>query len=196
MGDATTSERWLPVVGWEGLYEVSDLGRVRSLDRIVIRLNQTPCIHRGRVLKQKKTSNGPYWRISLCIADKNYYRLVHVLVMQAFIGPKPPGMECLHGPNGSLDASLVNLSYGTHSQNILDTNRDGTNYYRKLTHCAWGHVLDKPNLVPSALKHGFRLCLACNRANSLTNQAKRRGKVLDRRGLADGYYTEIMKHSS
>lgn len=49
-------ERWLPVVGYEGLYEVSDQGRVRSLSRPG---------HPGRILKPTGAGNGPYWRVDL-----------------------------------------------------------------------------------------------------------------------------------
>lgn len=122
--DAT--ERWLPVVGFEGLYEVSDLGRVRSLDRTVVTSNG-PRRYRGRLLKpyvNKGTRGYPFVGLSRPGRDENWP--VHRVVAEAFLGPCPPGREVCHGPGGKLDASLANLSYGTRSENVgRDRVRDG-----------------------------------------------------------------------
>jgi hypothetical protein len=58
-------------------------------------------------------------------------RYVHRLVLEAFVGPCPPGQEALHGPRGTADNSLANLRWGTHVENNADKLRDGT-YGRKL----------------------------------------------------------------
>ena len=103
------TERWLPVVGWEGLYEVSDLGNVRSLRRVL-----KPGLRKG------------YLAVTLWRDGKGQHWQVHRLVATAFIGPCPPGMETLHGPGGMFDNRPANLSFGTHRQNIQDKIRDGT----------------------------------------------------------------------
>lgn len=51
---------------------------------------------------------------------------VHVLVLEAFVGPRPDGMEACHGPNGKDDNSVSNLRWGTHRENIQDKIRDKT----------------------------------------------------------------------
>lgn len=121
MSDA--SESWLPVVGWEGFYEVSDYGRVRSL----------PGRPRsGRILKPRPLPTG-YQRVSLSrpgFAQRDAY--IHRLVAEAFIGPCPPGEEVRHGPRGKADNSLANLSYGPHIANCEDRARDGAGH-AKLT---------------------------------------------------------------
>jgi hypothetical protein len=108
-----TDEKWLPVVGHEGLYEVSDQGRVKKLSK-------------GIVLNQHEDSWG-YKRVSLK-GDHGYkVRLVHVLVAQSFIGPYQKGKVVCHGPNGQHDNSLANLYYSTQSINTKeDKRRDGT----------------------------------------------------------------------
>ena len=114
-------ERWLAVPGWEELYEVSSLGRVRSLPR------RTVCgVRGGQVLKTRL--RGEYWGISLYRRGgrigKQY--TVHKLVAMAFLGPIPDGMNVLHGPAGALDNRVGNLRIGTQRENIHDKFRDGT----------------------------------------------------------------------
>lgn len=122
--DKLEEERWLPIPDWEGFYEVSDLGRVRSLDRMTgfKRPRRLP----GCVLKPLRANNG---RLTVTLRRdgvKNDHQMVHRLVMLAFVGPCPPGLEVLHGPGRELDNRLVNLKYGTHTENTLDKYRDGT----------------------------------------------------------------------
>src|SRR5712691_3060160 len=106
MDDPT--EHWLPIMGWEDLYEVSDLGRIRSLDR------RTPRgIRRGQVLKPFPGRNG-YLSVDLSRDEVQTRRTMHRLVLEAFIGPCPAGQEARHGPGGSrTDNRLTNLCYGT-----------------------------------------------------------------------------------
>lgn len=126
------TERWLPVTEYEGLYEVSDLGRVRSLPR-----NTT----RGKILSSS-LSNG-YPAVTLFRNGKRKRWLVHRLVLAAFTGPCPPGQEARHGPGGKLDERLENLCYGTRSENHLDKRRDGT------SRCGEGN--NKAKLTPDAV---------------------------------------------
>ena len=121
MSDATP-ECWLPVIGYEGLYEVSDLGNVRSLHR-----SCRPRL-RGDLLTPAPTGGAsPRLCVVLYKDGAKKTRLVLHLVLEAFIGPRPPGREACHGPGGALDNRLVNLSWGTPEQNQgPDRVRDGT----------------------------------------------------------------------
>lgn len=113
---------WRAVTGYEGLYEVSRFGEVRSLPR------QTPQagIRGGRVLKQIINNYG-YPVVNLCREGCPRMFLVHRLVLEAFAGPCPDGQEALHGQDGRAQASLSNLRWGTHVQNQgSDRQRDGT----------------------------------------------------------------------
>ncbi len=127
-----TEERWLPVTiaGFEDLYEVSDLGRVRSLDRMVwSRGHKSMYLKRGHLLTPTPDTHG---YLGACLTDrarKQIKPLVHHLVLNAFVGPCPPGQERRHGPGGRQDNRLVNLCYGTASQNAFDKYRDGTMLY-------------------------------------------------------------------
>ena len=114
------TELWQPVVGYEGLYEVSDQGRVRSLPRF--RAGRS---YGGRLLKPCMDSRG-YLLARLSRNGHTTTVTVHKLVAAAFLGPCPKGQVVRHGVNGVHDNSPANLSYGTQADNINDKRRDGT----------------------------------------------------------------------
>lgn len=115
------TEVWKPVVGFEGLYEVSDQGRVRSLDRYV-EVGRGRRFSAGRVLIPCLA--GGYPRVDLC-SDRRYPRNVHVLVARAFLGPTPPGHGALHFDGDKTNNRLANLRYGTQGENAADAARHG-----------------------------------------------------------------------
>jgi hypothetical protein len=123
-----------PVVGYEGLYEVTDQGDVWSL-------------RRGHPLKPQLCYHDRYYQVSLHKEGrlKTYY--VHTLVLEAFRGSRPDGHEACHGLGGSLDNRLENLRWDTRCENRLDTTRHGNNHNANKTHCKRGHELSGHNLV-------------------------------------------------
>jgi hypothetical protein len=120
-------EEWRPVVDWEGLYEVSDLGRVRTVPH----LDRMGRLVPGRIRKLN-LAGPPPGRLHLSLKRDRVEvgAYAHQLVMQAFVGPRPDGMEVRHGPGGPHDNRLVNLCYGTKTDNNgPDKLRDGTLRY-------------------------------------------------------------------
>jgi hypothetical protein len=121
-------ERWLPVPGWEGSYEVSDLGRVRSVTRRVAvtlphgrprcRGGVTWRTYQGKLLVPWY-SNG-YPLVTLTRGKAVAKTRVGVLVLRAFRGDPEPGQEVRHGPGGKADSRLVNLCWGTRKENFAD----------------------------------------------------------------------------
>lgn len=103
------NEVWKPVVGYEGLYEVSDHGRVRR---------------HGKVLRTALTAGYPSVNLRKNNASRTSY--VHELVLCAFVGPRPEGFFCCHGPLGCLNNHVSNLRWGTPADNAADRKRDGT----------------------------------------------------------------------
>lgn len=108
-------EFWLPVPGFEGLYAVSDAGRVKSLARTVERGGHLLPV-KGRVLKPSPTAQG-YPLVVLSREGKTTPRTVHSLVMSAFV-PKPtPQHEVDHRDRVRDNNALSNLRWATRSQN-------------------------------------------------------------------------------
>lgn len=117
--DAPEPERWLPVVGYEGFYEVSDLGRVRSLRRMT-----TKGMQGGRVRKPQPAGKG-YLSVTLSMRGVIKAQYVHQMVLAAFIGPCPEGMEVLHGDDNRTNNWLSNLRYDTHKRNQEEASERG-----------------------------------------------------------------------
>jgi ribosomal protein S14 len=118
-------ENWRPVVGWEGLYEVSDLGRVRTIPRPLLMRNGLTRMWGVRYFSLAVPSRG-YKAAKLADGRRKATIAVHRLVLEAFVGPCPEGMECCHGPGGRHDNRLSNLRWATHAENIADKKAHGT----------------------------------------------------------------------
>jgi hypothetical protein len=119
----TSVENWRPVVGYEGIYEVSDLGRVRSVDRIEPYMNRR---RSGRILRPRPLRKG-YLLVGLKMHGKERGRLVHRLVLDAFVGPCPEGMEARHFPDRDpANCRLDNLQWDTPQRNAADKKAHGT----------------------------------------------------------------------
>lgn len=106
-------EVWKSVKGFEGLYEVSDLGRVRTVGREVHRrYSSYQNVHTVNPMIRKLTihSSG-YVRISLCKKGVRSYHYVHNLVLTAFVGDKPEGMDADHKDKVRINNKLSNLRY-------------------------------------------------------------------------------------
>jgi DNA-binding XRE family transcriptional regulator len=118
-------EEWRPIEGHEGFYEVSNLGRVRSLDRVV-ETSTGKRKHKGKLLKQARTASG-YPIVCLRKEGKQLNQYVHRLVAVAFLGQPPEGHVVCHGPKGQQCNKVTNLSWGTMKKNHgPDKLRDGT----------------------------------------------------------------------
>lgn len=119
-------EEWRPVCGYEGRYEVSSFGNVRSLLRKVRRHDGHWQTHAGRVLRQTVGTHG-YPTVALCNgAERGTTRTVHTLVAAAFLGPRPEGHEVRHKNGNRLDPRADNLAYGTGADNQADRIAHGT----------------------------------------------------------------------
>jgi len=128
MYEKTTKERWKPIKGYVGSYEVSNLGRIRSLDRFVKTKGAGKRLIKGKLLKRKPEQDG-YQRIQLYQKQKYINRYVHCLAMETFVGPCPEGQQVLHltpvlGGGGD---ELSNLRYGSATCNMAFKYDDGTN---------------------------------------------------------------------
>ncbi len=106
------------VVGYEGIYMVSNLGRVKSLERPVATWAGTRVI-RTKLLKQGINDAG-YRIVGLYKNRKQYTYTVHWLVAAAFIGPRPDGYHCCHNDGNRTNNVVSNLRYDTPKGNSAD----------------------------------------------------------------------------
>lgn len=124
-----TVEQWKPVVGFEGRYEVSDQGRIRSVERRVqMRVNGAGAtkLVKSRVLVTKIAKDG-YVRLSLKDASgKMRLRYMHRLVLESFVGLCPLGMEACHADGDRSNNHLSNLRWDTRVSNHADKIKHGT----------------------------------------------------------------------
>lgn len=120
------TEEWRQVVGFEGRYEVSSLGRVRSIDHFTIQRdkggNLRPFRRSGKLLRPGTGSHG-YPTVAI---GKGNSRTVHSLVAEAFIGPRGRDQEVRHKDGNRQNPIADNLHYGTRSDNVRDMIRHGT----------------------------------------------------------------------
>jgi hypothetical protein len=117
-------EEWRPVVGHEGFYEVSDLGRVRSIDRWFIRSDGHRQFRRGRMLSPKRAgTRRNYLYVTLRFGRP---RSIHALVCEAFRGPRPSGHQVAHSNGISTDNRAENLRWATPLENTADKYLHGT----------------------------------------------------------------------
>lgn len=126
-----TDEIWKPVVGYESIYEVSDRGGVRSVDRTFESWNgHARCTfsRRGRLMKQCPIGPAGHMSVTLSLNGKSKTTYVHRMVLEAFVGPCPDGCEARHFPDRDVKNNrLANLSWGTHTENMADKVCHGTN---------------------------------------------------------------------
>lgn len=147
------AEEWRPVVGHEGSYEVSSLGRVRSLDRVLTHSNG----FQQRVAGNLRTP-GTDGRYTVFYTPNGPVYLHHA-ILEAFVGPRPEGCVGRHLDDNPRNNRLDNLEWGTRSQNTLDMVKNGNHNNARKTRCKNGHELSEENVYVTV--RGSRQCRKC-----------------------------------
>lgn len=162
------TEIWRPIVGFEDSFSISNEGRIRS-DAREVPWNGTIRRVKTRILATHKDPQG-YPRVTLGVDGKLYSKLIHIMLLEAFVSPRPEGMYGLHRDDSRTNFDLNNLYWGTQSQNGQDAVRNKRNRWANRTHCSNGHEFTPENTYRYPNK-GKRLCRICHRA---TGQARRK----------------------
>ena len=142
MKGGVSMEKWKPIKGFEGLYEVSNKGRIKSMKRYVPNRS-------GKMLVEEKIlslahDNKGYYRVSLCREGKQFPKKVHRIVAEAFVD-NPNNKPQVNHINGIKDDNRAeNLEWVTNAENQIHANRSGLRRSPKgETHYAYG--TDHPN---------------------------------------------------
>jgi hypothetical protein len=119
-------EIWKPVLGFEGFYEVSSLGRVRSIPRLGQRGKQKQRVYAGNVLRPVLKLGIGYLYVTLHGRELLEQRAVHRMVLESFVGPSPSGFHACHNNGAKTDNRLENLRWDDPGENVRDRARHGT----------------------------------------------------------------------
>lgn len=169
------TEQWRPIPGWENLYEVSDIGRVRSLDRLVTYPAGGQRLFKGRILQDRLFPRTGHRMVSLKRHSVGETFRVHRLVMLTFVGPRPDGLHICHNNGVPDDNRLSNLRYDTASSNVRDAVQHGTQANTRKTHCKSGHAFTPENTYVFPTSTGTqRKCRICSRASTRAWQDRQR----------------------
>jgi len=169
-------EQWRAVPDFEGIYEVSTRGQVRSLDRV--HRGQRTRFFKGKILRQQ-TGRG-YLTVMLRNANPGaaipmMQIGVHRLMALAFLGPPQAGFDRVcHINDVRTDNRIENLTWGNASINGQHSVANGRHYEAAKTHCEHGHEYVEGSHSVRTAKNGrtSRVCLVCKRIET----RKRRGR--------------------
>jgi hypothetical protein len=160
-----TEVQWRAIPNYEGFYEVSETGLVRSLPRVVPspRPGQSTTRIPGRALNGSVDGTG-YLAVGLHRDGRRAVRKIHRLVLEAFVGPCPEGMEACHNDGDGLNNRLENLRWDTRSGNMRDRVLHGTDPHARRDACVHGHEFTPENTRLRATGGGAgRRCVECSR---------------------------------
>lgn len=135
MSEPSCEERWLAVPGYEGLYEVSSTGLIRSLARTVTRRGRSARL--GGVLLRQPLNDSGYPCVTLWREGVPKKERVHRIVALAFHGEPPTAQhEVAHGDGTRTNNAAENLRWATRAENVADAIRHGTAHMRERHHMA------------------------------------------------------------
>lgn len=166
-----TEEIWVPIEKWEGLYEVSNRGRVRSLPRV---REPTPGVKKsrltwpGQILKSSSRHAG-HQVVSLRDSPRHESEYLHRLVARAFL-PNPNNYPLVrHLDDNPKNNDVTNLAWGTYSDNSQDRWRDYEYPLREF--CVRDHLMTPEN---SRKQQGGIVCRRCNTVSARYYKEKKR----------------------
>ncbi len=129
MAEQIIAEEWRTIFGFEGRYEISNHGRFRSVDRVIVCVGRwkkpVGRLYRGRIMRHWKQASG-YQYATLAANGRKTYAGIHNLVLIAFVGQCPTGMECCHNDGSTSNNHVSNLRWDTHKANLADRIKHGT----------------------------------------------------------------------
>lgn len=177
---------WVSLNGWEGAYEVSPRGYIRTVERT--RSNGRR--YKSQLLKPAISPAG-YEVVSLQFNGTRKGYLLHRLMLDTFNGPHPADKPYgLHSDGNPRNNHLENLRWGSNSENVQDAIKHGRNHNLNTTHCPEGHPYSTGNTGEAATPYGTkRYCKSCKSSRSKARRARGLPPNDPRHGTVTGYGT-------
>lgn len=194
------TEEWRDVPEYNGYYQVSNTGKVRSTSRWV-KSGKGAYIRAGKLKATSNWGQG-YPTLTLYLDGKQETVAVHSLVAAAFIGPRPVGMDVCHFDGNKENNSIENLRYDTRSANIVDEVFSGRHHMAGRTHCKNGHEFNETNTTMQkrpTRPNPHRRCKICKNLSAKIAYAKKRDGKLnpeERLALAQAKAQMLDSHST
>lgn len=188
-------EEWRPVVGYEGVYEISNQGRARSVDRYVkSKPGQRDSFRKGQILKPRPDVNG-YLTYGLCKEARQKFKKAHRLVAEAFIeaSDDPEKVYVLHWDDNPENNHIDNLRWGTLKENSQDMIRNGLNPRLNKTHCKNGHPYEPGSYTRLTNKNDQRACTPCKLEDAKRSRDKLRGEEPPEHGTITAFITYLCR---
>lgn len=151
------TEVWKPIPAHPG-YEASNLGRIRGLDRTITTKRGVMKPFKGRIMKPSDCLPKGYLTIGFGAKKR---RCLHILVLEAFVGPCPDGHESAHEDGNPRNNRIDNLTWKTPKQNNADKKKHGTNLEGEL--CPWSLLNNQQAIaVKQMLADGHSILVIAN----------------------------------
>jgi hypothetical protein len=148
------SEIWRDVQDFEGYYQVSNEGRVRSLDRTITYIDGRVYNYKGKVLSIKSTGNSGYYNFTMSVNKTPFYIDVHVLVARAFVLGYKEGLWVNHIDGNKLNNKDWNLEWSTKSENATHALDSGLTSSGE--DCSWAKLTNNQVLEIYNLSHNSK----------------------------------------
>lgn len=164
-GYGEVMEEWRPIPDWEGLYEVSNFGRVKMLRRELVGKNGQKYVFKERIKKPTANKTSQYLMVTLTHneTDRHDTKTVHRLVGIVFIN-NPLNLPEVNHKKGKTEISIFDLEWTTHSENEKDAYRTGKKVSKKRSECHFarkvgrylnGELIEEYETMLDAEKQGY-----------------------------------------
>ena len=191
-------EIWKDIKGYEGLYQVSNLGRVRSLGHHIRQRNNSKKLCKGQILKPYLNNKGKgYYIIGLSKNNKRKCYLVHRLVAEAFI-PNPENKpEVNHKFGITTDNRVTELEWATREEQMLHAYKLGLQTPAQLGKFGWksftGHPVKQLDIKTGETIKEYGSTEEAARQLNIKSQSNNRGCIIGRQKSCAGYKWEYIK---
>lgn len=172
--ESNDQEQWQSIPGWEGFYEVSDAGRIRSVRRLSRVNSVTPDRKRmmGGKIRKLQTLKDGYLGCWLTAEGRREHIRVHHAVLMAFKGMRKDSQIARHINGNPCDNRPENLEWGTHQENMVDRKSHG-NYARGSRHVMAILTEEAALYIKNSAKKGVCLAAMCGVSTSTISNIRR-----------------------